>query len=171
MRKLCISGGAAKAHGVSPASYLSAESANRMQFGNTSFDNHGFAAKMAKDRSMEVFNAMPSGDHSSGKTIDIGGSIAVTNANMVLRVRDAILFRLPSLWFSTNYFLQMLLLITNLQAVFSFCWSLVVDVDVVFFRVPIQAVLQRQTCSEPLLPGMLENRLFLMLAFRLRNNS
>lgn len=90
--KHCISGGAVKAHGVSPvapASYLSAESANKMQFGNSSFDNHGFAAKMAKDRSMEVFNAMPSGDHSSGKNIagkaiDTGGSSSVTNANMVL---------------------------------------------------------------------------------------
>ncbi|KAL8527534.1 hypothetical protein ACS0TY_005399 [Phlomoides rotata] len=84
-----ITGGAVKAHGVSPgapASYLSAELANRMQFGNSSFDSHGFASKMTKDRSMEVFNAMPSGDHSSGKnivgkTMDPAGSSA-TNVNM-----------------------------------------------------------------------------------------
>lgn len=92
MWKHCISGGAVKVHGVSPGasgSYVSAESANRMQFGNSSFDSHGFAAKMSKDRNMEVFPAMPSGDHSAGKsiagrTLDHGGSNVVTNANTVL---------------------------------------------------------------------------------------
>ncbi|XP_020550492.1 chromatin structure-remodeling complex protein SYD [Sesamum indicum] len=84
-----ISGGAIKVHGVSsgvPGSYLSAESANRMQFGNSSFDSHSFTAKTAKDRSMEVFPAIASGDHSagksiSGKTLDHGGSSMATNAN------------------------------------------------------------------------------------------
>ncbi|KAL0389353.1 UNVERIFIED_CONTAM: Chromatin structure-remodeling complex protein SYD [Sesamum calycinum] len=84
-----ISGGAIKVHGVSsgvPGSYLSAESANRMQFGNSSFDSHSFPAKTAKDRSMEVFPASASGDHSagksmSGKALDHGGSSMATNAN------------------------------------------------------------------------------------------
>ncbi|KAL0371132.1 UNVERIFIED_CONTAM: Chromatin structure-remodeling complex protein SYD, partial [Sesamum angustifolium] len=52
-----------------PGSYLSAESANRMQFGNSSFDSHSFTAKTAKDRSMEVFPASASGDHSAGKSM------------------------------------------------------------------------------------------------------
>ncbi|KAL0435435.1 UNVERIFIED_CONTAM: Chromatin structure-remodeling complex protein SYD [Sesamum radiatum] len=83
-----ISGGAIKVHGVSsgvPGSYLSAESANRMQFGNSSFDSHSFTAKTSKDRSMEVFPAIASGDHSAGKstgkTLDHGGSSMATNAN------------------------------------------------------------------------------------------
>ncbi|KAK4419537.1 Chromatin structure-remodeling complex protein SYD [Sesamum alatum] len=86
-----ISGGAIKVHGVSsgvPGSYLSAESANRMQFASSSFDSHSFTAKTSKDRSMEVFPAIASGDHSAGKNIsgkplDHGGSSMATNANKV----------------------------------------------------------------------------------------
>lgn len=81
-------GVAAKAHGVStgaPVSYLPPDSTNRMQFGNSSLESHGHAAKMSKDRTIEGF---PFGDHSAGKiagqTLDHGGSSLVTNANMVL---------------------------------------------------------------------------------------
>ncbi|XP_057803302.1 chromatin structure-remodeling complex protein SYD-like [Salvia miltiorrhiza] len=79
-----IGGVGVKVHGVppgAPGSYLTADSTNRMQFGNSSFDGQGLAAKMSKDRSVEAF-----GDHSAGKiagkTLDHGGSSLVTNANM-----------------------------------------------------------------------------------------
>ncbi|KAK6161644.1 hypothetical protein DH2020_005025 [Rehmannia glutinosa] len=68
----------------SQSSYLSAESANRMQFGNSSFDSQGLAAKTYKDGSMEVFSSVPSGDHSAAKsiaekTLDHEGSSMVSN--------------------------------------------------------------------------------------------
>ncbi|CAA0833462.1 Chromatin structure-remodeling complex protein SYD, partial [Striga hermonthica] len=87
-------GSAANPHGASVkalaaapgSSYLPAESANRMQFGNTPFDSQGFTAKTSKDRSMEVFPSIPPGDHSAGKsvagkTLDHIGSSMVSNAN------------------------------------------------------------------------------------------
>lgn len=76
-----ILGVGVKVHGVPPGvpgSYLTADSTNRMEFANTSFDGQSLAAKMSKDRSVEAF-----GDHSTGK-IAAGGSSLVTNANMVL---------------------------------------------------------------------------------------
>lgn len=81
-----ILGVGVKVHGVppgAPGSYLTADSTNRMQFGNSSFDGQGLAAKISKDRSVEAL-----GDHSAGKiagkTMEHGGSSLVTNANMVL---------------------------------------------------------------------------------------
>ncbi|KAK6161623.1 hypothetical protein DH2020_005004 [Rehmannia glutinosa] len=70
----------------SQSSYLSAESANRMQFGNSSFHSQGVTAKTFKDESMEVFPSVPSGDHSAAesiaeKTLDHEGSSMVSNAN------------------------------------------------------------------------------------------
>lgn len=77
MQNHYISGGAVKVHGVSP-----------VQFGNSSIESHGFAAKTSKNTSMEVFPAIPSGDHSGrsipGKTNDHGGSTMVLHANLVL---------------------------------------------------------------------------------------
>ncbi|KAK6161658.1 hypothetical protein DH2020_005039 [Rehmannia glutinosa] len=84
-----LQGVTVKDHGVSPGapgSYLSPESANRMESGNSSFDSQGFAAKTYKDISMEVFPSVPSGDHSAAKsiaekTLDHEGSSMVSNAN------------------------------------------------------------------------------------------
>lgn len=79
-----ISGGA-------PSSYPLSESTVPVNFGSSSYDNHGFAAKISKDRSMEVFPATPptdfaAGKSAAGKPLDHGGASTLFNANKIIQV-------------------------------------------------------------------------------------
>ncbi|KAL2507883.1 chromatin structure-remodeling complex protein SYD-like [Forsythia ovata] len=73
-----------------PGSYPPSESAGPMNFGSSSYDNHGFVAKISKDRSMEVFPATPSADLAAGKSVagkplDHGGTSTLVSANKIIQ--------------------------------------------------------------------------------------
>lgn len=62
-----------------------------MNFGSSSYDNPGFAAKISKDRSMEVFPTTPSSDLAAGKSAagkpsDHGAASTLVNANKIIQV-------------------------------------------------------------------------------------
>ncbi|CAI9761373.1 unnamed protein product [Fraxinus pennsylvanica] len=76
--------------GAAPGSYPPSESSGPMNFSSSSYDNHDFGAKVSKDRSMEVFPAMPSSDLSAGKSVagkpsDHGGTSTLVNSNKIIQ--------------------------------------------------------------------------------------
>ncbi|CAA2954335.1 chromatin structure-remodeling complex SYD [Olea europaea subsp. europaea] len=76
--------------GAAPCSYPPSESSGPMNFGSSSYDNPGFAAKISKDRSMEVFPTTPSSDLAAGKSAagkpsDHGAASTVVNANKIIQ--------------------------------------------------------------------------------------
>ncbi|KAL2486005.1 Chromatin remodeling complex SWI/SNF [Abeliophyllum distichum] len=76
--------------GGAPGSYPPSESTGPMNFGSSSYDNHGLAAKISKDRSMDVFPATPSADLAAGKSVagkplDHGGTSTLINANKIIQ--------------------------------------------------------------------------------------
>ncbi|XP_022865968.1 uncharacterized protein LOC111385786 [Olea europaea var. sylvestris] len=64
-----------------------------MNFGSSSYDNPGFAAKISKDRSMEVFPTTPSSDLAAGKSAagkpsDHGAASTLVNANKIIQMEN-----------------------------------------------------------------------------------